>query len=65
MKSGLPGSSDIIGCLPGGRFLAIEVKALKGKVSPLQQQFIDNINQAGGLAFVARTIEAVQKNIPV
>jgi hypothetical protein len=65
VKSGLPGSSDILGVLPGGRFLAIEVKSPTGRVSPHQQQFIDTINAAGGLAFVARSIEEVQKNIPV
>ena len=59
------GVSDIIGCLPKtGRFLAIEVKRPGGKPTPEQQQFIDTINAAGGLAFVARTIEEVERNIP-
>src|SRR5947208_6166428 len=51
------GVSDIIGILPGGRFLAIEVKRPGGKVSDEQQQFIDNINERGGLAFVARSVD--------
>jgi hypothetical protein len=56
------GVSDIIGCLPKtGRFLAIEVKRPGGKPTPEQQQFIDTINGAGGLAFVARSIEDVQQ----
>jgi hypothetical protein len=42
-----------------GRFLAIEVKRPGGKPTPEQQQFMDMINQAGGLAFVAHSIEEV------
>ena len=56
------GVSDIIGCIPKtGRFLAIEVKRPGGKPTPEQQQFIDTINQAGGLAFVARNVEEVEQ----
>ena len=55
-----PGVSDILGILPGGRFLAIEVKSPTGRVSPHQQQFIDMVNAAGGLAFVARSVEEVE-----
>jgi hypothetical protein len=55
--------SDIIGCrLKTGRFLAIEVKRPGGKPTPEQQQFIDTINHAGGLAFVARSIEEVEQH---
>ena len=53
-----PGVSDIIG-IHKGRMIAIELKAPKGNVSPAQQNFIDRINEAGGLAFVARTIDEV------
>jgi penicillin-binding protein-related factor A (putative recombinase) len=53
-----PGIPDIIGCYKG-RMIAIEVKAPKGKVSPYQEQFIRQINEAGGLAFVARDIDTV------
>jgi hypothetical protein len=60
------GVSDIIGCLPKtGRFLAIEVKRPGGKPTLEQQQFIDTINQAGGLAFVARSVEEVQTQLNV
>jgi penicillin-binding protein-related factor A (putative recombinase) len=60
-----PGVSDILGVLKGGRLLAIEVKSPKGKVSPSQQKFIESINQAGGLAFVARSVEEVEKTVSV
>ena len=57
---GIPGMSDILGVLPDGRMLAIEVKTAKGRVSPLQNAFIMIINRCGGLAFVARSIEDVE-----
>jgi len=53
-----PGLPDICGVYKG-RAIAIELKAPRGVVSPAQQQFIDRINEAGGLAFVARDIETV------
>jgi hypothetical protein len=43
--------------------LAIEVKRPRGRVTPEQQQFIDMINEAGGLAFVARSVEEVEKHM--
>lgn len=51
------GSSDIIGIAPDGRFLAIEVKTLTGKVTQEQQRFIDAVNRAGGIAGVCRSVE--------
>lgn len=63
VKHGLKGSFDIIGILPDGRFLAIEVKNEKGRVSEFQQLFIDNINNNHGVAFVARSIDDVIKNL--
>jgi Holliday junction resolvase len=53
-----PGLPDIC-AVHNGRMVAIELKAPRGVVSPQQQQFIDRINEAGGLAFVARTIDEV------
>ena len=55
---GFPGVSDIIGCY-NGRMIAIELKAPKGVVSDAQQAFIDRINEAGGIAFVARSLDDV------
>lgn len=56
---GLKGVSDILGLLAGGRFLAIEVKRPSGIVSPAQEEFINNINENGGLAFIATSIDDV------
>jgi hypothetical protein len=39
--------------------IAIELKAPKGIVSPAQAEFIRRINEAGGLAFVAKDLQTV------
>jgi hypothetical protein len=39
------------------------VKQPGGKATPEQQQFIDTINGAGGLAFVAHSIEEVEQHL--
>lgn len=54
----VPGVPDIVG-IRDGRFFGIELKAPKGIASPAQQQFIDEIKRAGGIAFVARTLDEV------
>lgn len=48
-KSGVP---DILACV-GGYFVAIEVKAQKGKPSELQLYQCAKIRKAGGFAFIA------------
>jgi hypothetical protein len=50
---GLKGSSDILGLLPGGRFLAVECKAEHGRLSPEQRQFLADVKALGGLVIVA------------
>lgn len=53
-----PGGSDLIGILkPSGRFVALEIKAPKGKATELQQQFINLIRSFGGFACVVRSVE--------
>ena len=64
IPSGFRGVSDILGILPGGRFLAIEVKrdrASMQKITVEQFDFLANINQRGGLGFVASSIDDVIK----
>lgn len=60
------GVSDILGILPNGTFLAIEVKTdktlLTSKTYPSQEQkqFIENISNNRGIAFVARSVQDVE-----
>lgn len=61
IRFGWRGCSDIIGQLKDGRLLACEVKAPKGKLRVEQQLFIDQVNHAGGVAFMARNYLDVQE----
>jgi len=63
IRYGLKGSSDISGCLDDGRMLAIEVKAPRGRVTQEQTDFLESISKRGGVAFVARSVEDVEKAI--
>jgi hypothetical protein len=60
MRFGIKGSADIIGVLPDGRFLAVEVKSAKGQLSDEQKRFLETIAANGGLAIVARSIDDIE-----
>lgn len=53
---GVAGLPDIILCL-NGRFIALEVKTEKGKVSVLQEITLKKIRNAGGIAEVVRSVD--------
>lgn len=55
----LKGVPDILGILPDGRFLGIEVKRKGGKLRPEQAEFITNGNKRGAVCFVAYSLEDV------
>jgi hypothetical protein len=57
---GRKGSADILGCLPGGRFLAVEVKSKRGRLSPEQRRFLADISGLGGVAVVARSCRDIE-----
>lgn len=59
LSFGEKGISDIIGLTPNGRFLAIEVKMPKKKPSNEQLEFIDKVNEKGGLAFWTDSLDNV------
>jgi Holliday junction resolvase len=59
-----PGVPDIIG-IYDGKFLGIEIKGERGKVSVKQQDFIDCINQHGGIAFIARSVDDVARHLGI
>lgn len=54
------GSSDIIGIMPDGRFLAIEVKKPGKKPTPEQLNFIEVIRRHGGIAGVVHSPEELE-----
>lgn len=63
VRFGKPGMCDITGQLKDGRRLEIEVKGPAGRVSDDQKSFIAMVNIAGGLAFVARSIDDVEAEL--
>tara|TARA_B100000949_G_C14026130_1_gene343438 strand:- start:141 stop:473 length:333 start_codon:yes stop_codon:yes gene_type:complete len=52
------GSADLIGVLaPKGRFVALEVKTPRGRVSKEQNMFLNLVRSQGGFACVVRSVE--------
>jgi hypothetical protein len=71
-----PGGSDLIGYksvtitpdMVGQKiavFTAIEIKTPNGRATPAQQNFIDHIRRAGGIAAIVRSIADAQRVIDV
>jgi len=52
---GTPGVPDIIGILPGGRWLGVECKSARGKQSPAQIDFQKRAGKQGGLYLLTRS----------
>lgn len=57
------GFSDIMGVLPGGRALFIEVKAGKNKPTEAQQMFLEGMRNQGAVAFWANCTEKVEEEL--
>jgi hypothetical protein len=57
------GTSDILGLMRDGKFLAIECKAKYGKPTPEQIKFLMMVNASGGIGFIARSLEDVKENL--
>jgi len=54
-----PGIADILGIMPDGKMLAIEVKAPKGVLSDAQALFLSEIKLRGGVVVCARSVQDV------
>lgn len=59
----LKGVPDILGVLPGGRSLMIEIKREGGKMSPDQALFLEAAHNLGACAFVARSVKDVEDGL--
>lgn len=62
-RAGIRGSADIIGCSSDGRFIAIECKVGKNKLSPHQEEFVREVVARGGIMVVAYSLQDVKKFI--
>lgn len=65
VRFGWPGCSDVLGMLRDGRFLAVEVKGPTGRLRPGQAVFLERINGAGGVGFMARDLRDVLRELAV
>ena len=57
-KIGVTGTPDVIALMPGGRFLAVEVKTGKAVQSDVQRDFEAAIRARGGDFILARFVDA-------
>lgn len=60
----MKGTADILGIF-NGKPLAIEVKSAKGVISLEQAHFLNLFRKAGGIAFVARSVDDVVSQLPL
>lgn len=63
IRFGWPGCPDVLGQLKDGRLLGVEVKAKAGRLRPEQALFLERIRCAGGVAFVARDLRDVLREL--
>ena len=63
VRLGVIGASDIMGLLPGGRFLGVEAKIGKNKPTPDQTEWQRRINEQGGLAFTIWSVDALELHL--
>ena len=63
VRFGFKGCPDVLGQLRDGRLLGVEVKAKAGRLRPEQAIFLERIRGAGGVAFVARDLRDVLREL--
>ena len=63
VRFGFKGCPDVLGQLRDGRLLGMEVKAKTGRLRPEQTIFLERIRGAGGVAFVARDLRDVLREL--
>ena len=63
VRFGFTGCPDVLGQLKDGRLLGVEVKAKTGRLRPEQAVFLERIRGAGGVAFVARDLRDVLREL--
>ena len=63
VRVGFKGCPDVLGQLRDGRLLGVEVKAKAGRLRPEQAVFLERIRFAGGVAFVARDLRDVRREL--
>ena len=60
---GFPGSPDIIGILPDGRFLGVECKSPTGRQSMKQKAFEQRVAASGGVYILAHSVDEMIRRL--
>lgn len=60
VRYGVPGQADIF-CIIKGRFVAVEVKTNTGRQSDKQKLWQRNVERAGGIYILARSVDDVTR----
>jgi hypothetical protein len=63
VRFGWTGCPDVLGQLRDGRLLGVEVKAPRGRLRTEQTVFLELIGRFGGVAFVARDLRDVAREL--
>lgn len=63
VRFGWRGCPDVLGQLRDGRLLGVEVKAPAGRLRAEQALVLERIRTAGGVAFVARDLRDVRREL--
>ena len=63
VRSGFKGCPDVLRQLSDCRLLGVEVKAKTGRLRPEQAVFLERIRGAGGVAFIARDLRDVLREL--
>lgn len=61
VRYGCSGSHDILGVMPGGRAIGVEIKVGRDQVRPNQRAFHAAFAQRGGLSVVAKSVEELEQ----
>ena len=64
-RYGFPGSPDILGILPNGQYLGIEVKTGKAVQNKNQKKFQQKINENNGMYLIIHSIEEMKEWIKI
>lgn len=65
VRFGRPGVSDIVGILPGGRFIGVETKRPGEKPTEEQRVFLAEVGRRGGVGVLVESVTELAKVLDV
>ena len=63
IRYGFPGCPDIVGILPGGKFLGVECKTGAGRLTEHQESFRVVVENSGGVFVLVRELEDLVREV--